>query len=361
MRGAMSAAREGRPVRIAIAGLGKMGIMHTSMIRAIPGAEVAGLVEPNASLGKQVASMGAAVPCFPDIAACLREARPDGVIVSTPQFTHRAVAEACLEAGVAVLTEKPLAHTLADARAMLETSRRHPGVAAGVGYMLGHNPLFDEAARIVREGMLGTVKSCRASCYLSQVFKPSQGWTFTKDKAGGGVVINSGSHLLFVVQKVMGRAKGAMARALGVHNAVEDTFGALVDFESGAWGSINISWSVPGYEFQTHDLLIEGTNGTIEVGNEVLRLWLVEERDGYGKGWTERRRSETDPRAELSLSPDYCGDEFYLEDRDFVQAIAEGRQPRVGWEEGLRVQELLDALYRSADTRAYVEVERSVQ
>lgn len=348
-----------RPVRIAIAGLGKMGIMHTSMIRAIEGAEVVGLVEPNAALGKQVASMGANAPCFPDIETCLGEVKPDGVIVSTPQFTHRAVAEACLASGVGVLTEKPLAHTMADARAMVEAARRKPEVPAGVGYMLGHNPLFDEAARLARGGGLGEVKSCRASCFLSQVFKPSVGWTFTKDKAGGGVVINSGSHLLFVMQKVMGAAARVQARGSGVHNPVEDTMGALVDFESGAWGTVNISWSVPGYEFQTHDLLIEGTNGTIEVGNEVLRVWMVEGREGYGKGWTERRRSETEPRAALSLSPDYCGDEFFLEDQDFVRAIAEGRQPKVGWAEGLRVQAFLDALYRSAESRSPADVERT--
>jgi predicted dehydrogenase len=353
----MSDGQEGRTVRIAVAGLGKMGIMHASMIRAIPGAEVAALVEPNGALGKQVASMGVNAPCYPDIETCLREARPDGVIVSTPQFTHRAVAEACLAADVGVLTEKPLAHTLDEARAMVEAARRHPKAAAGVGYMLAHNPLYDEAARLVREGALGDVKSCRASCFLSQVFKPSQGWTFTKDKAGGGVVINSGSHLLYVMQKVMGHPTGVMARMTGVHNAIEDTFGALVDFASGAFGSIAISWSVPGYEFQTHDLMIEGTNGTIEVGNEVLRVWLVEDRGDYKRGWTERRRDETEPRAALSLSPDYCGDEFYLEDLDFVRAIAEGRQPKVGWEEGLRVQEFLDALYRSAESRTWVAIE----
>ncbi len=353
----MSGPSDSKPVRIAIAGLGKMGIMHTSMIQAIEGAEVAALVEPSGGLGKQVASMGVDVKSYPDIETCLKEVRPDGVIISTPQFTHRAVAETCLEADVAVLTEKPMAHTLADARAMVEAAKKKPHIAAGVGYMLGHNPLFDEAARIVREGGLGEVKSCRASCFLSQVFKPSVGWTFTKDKAGGGVVINSGSHLLYVIQKIMGQAKGVQARSSGVHNPVEDTFGALVDFRSGAWGTVNISWSVPGYEFQTHDLMIEGTNGTIEVGNEVLRAWLVDAHDNYPKGWTEKRRSETDPRASLSLSPDYCGDEFFLEDQDFVRAIAEGRQPKVGWDEGLAVQLFLDALYRSAEERQYTEVE----
>jgi len=353
----MTDAASDRPIRIAIAGLGKMGIMHTSMIHSIAGAEVAGLVEPDANLGKQVRSMGVTAPCYPDIETCLRESKPDGVIVATPQFTHRAVAEACLNAGVGVLTEKPLAHTLSDAKAMAETARADPNVPAGVGFMLGFNPLFDEAARIVREGILGDVKFCRANCYLSQVFSPSKGWTFTKDKAGGGVLINSGSHLLYVLLEIMGGVRAVNARGSGVHNAVEDTFGALVDFQSGAWGTIDVTWSMPGYEFQTHDFRIEGTNGAIEVGNQNLRVWLVEPAGNYSKGWTQSKRNETEPKAEFSLSPDYCGDEFYLEDKDFVAACRDKRSPKVGWDKGLAVQKLLDGLYNSMDSGQQVDIE----
>ncbi len=349
-----------RPMRIAVVGLGKMGIMHASMIQAIPGAEVAGLADQHAALGRQVQTMlGKPVPYFATVEECLEKAKPDGVIVSTPQFTHRAVAETCLRAGVAVLCEKPLAHTLTDAKAMTELARSRPEIPAGVGFMLGHHPLFAEAARIIREGILGDVKSARGVCRLSQVFSRSEGWTFTKDKAGGGVVINSGSHLLFAFDQIMGSAEGVIARGSPIHNKVEDTFSALVDFKNGAWGTLEISWSAPGYEFQTHDIRVEGTNGTLEVGNQVLRVWLIAARSGYEKEWTEKKRSETEPKAAFSLSPDYCGDEFYLEDLDFVAACREKRQPKIGWQRGLEIQEFLDALYRSMTSGDYVALSKA--
>ncbi|MBI3736309.1 Gfo/Idh/MocA family oxidoreductase [Candidatus Sumerlaeota bacterium] len=347
------------PIRVAIAGLGKMGIMHASMISAIPGAEVAALVDHHANLGRQVASMlGKPAPHFQSIEECLAAIKPDGVIVSTPQFAHRAVAEACIRAGVGVFCEKPLAQNLAEAAAMADLAAHHPQIPAGIGFMLGHHPLFEKAAILAREGIIGRVISARASCYLSQVFAPNQGWTFTKSKAGGGVVINSGSHLLFVLNRILGPVKGVISRGSPVHNEVEDTFAAMVDFAGGAWGTVDISWSVPGYEFQTHDLRIEGTNGTIEVGNEILRLWLIEAAGGFSKGWTQMRRSEVEPRAALSLSPDYCGDEFYLEDLDFVSALREKRQPKIGWDQGLEIQRLLDALYRSMESGTYMEIRR---
>lgn len=334
-----------------------MGVMHASMIEAAPGAEVAALVDPTESARLQTASMlGRAVPHFATVEAALAACKFDGAVVSTPQFAHRAPAEALLAAGVGVLVEKPLSNTLADARAMAEAARRHPGVPAAVGFMLGHNPLFREAARLVAAGALGRVVSARGTCFLSQVFAPCSGWTFNRERAGGGVVINSGSHLLYALQLIMGPVAGVVARGGGVHNEVEDTVAALLDFESGAFGSINISWSMPGHEFQTHDILIEGSNGFLELSNEALRLWLIKPAASRPAGWTETRRDLAEPRAAFSMSPDYCGDEFYLENLDFIEALARRRAPLVTWEDGLRVQELLEALYRSMRERRHVDL-----
>lgn len=346
-------------MRIAVAGLGKMGVMHASMFSAIPGAEVVALIDRDAGVRRQTRSMfGREVADRASAAECIAADRPDGVVVCTPQCAHRVLAEECLRAGVAVLTEKPLAHTLADAEAMAALARERPDVPAGVGFMLGFNPLFAEAARLVRAGAVGEPKAVRASCRLGQVFAPSKGWTFTKEAAGGGVLINSGSHLLFALLEILGPARSVVARAAPIHNAVEDALTAIVDFESGVWAGVDVSWSSPGYEFQTHDVAIEGTNGALEVGNETLRVWLSEPRDGCAKGWTERRRAETEPIAPFNLSPDYCGDEFYLEDADFVAAIRERRPPRVGWDKGLAVQRLLDAFYRAAASGAREAVAR---
>ena len=53
---------------------------------------------------------------------------------------------------------------------------------------------------------------------------------------------------------------------------------------------------------------------------------------------------------------DYCGDEFFLEDKDFVESVRGGRRPKVGVDQALPVQEILDALYRSMESGRYVEL-----
>jgi predicted dehydrogenase len=331
----------------AVVGLGKMGIMHAAMLGVVPGGLVAALVDQDAKLCDNVRSMGVEVPSFSDLGACIDQVRPEGVWIATPQFTHRGLFEECLSRKIPVFCEKPLAHTLEDARAMLELARRHADVPVAVGYQMLHSPLLLKAAEIMAGGVLGTLKSFRASCRLSQVFAPKKGWTFTKERAGGGVVINSGVHVLSMLARLFGRPRSLVARGSGVHNEVEDTFGALLDYDSGLWGTLEMTWSVPGYDLQTNDVEVIGTGGTLEVGNQWLRLWLHHKAERYPAGWSQWGRGDVEPRASFNLSPDYCGDEFFLEDKDFVEAVHAGRQPRVNIEMAMLVQEILDGLYRS--------------
>jgi predicted dehydrogenase len=340
----------------AVAGLGKMGIMHASMLKALPGAGVAALVDVDSKLCRQVQSMGVDAPAFASVEAMLAAMRPQGVVVATPQFLHRPLVEACLERGVPVFCEKPLAHTLEDAAAILAASRRCPDAPLAVGFQMAHNPLFQRAAQWIAEGAIGTVKSFKAGCRLSQVFSPKSGWTFTKERAGGGVLINSGCHLLYTLTMLLGRPAAVTARGCAVHNAVEDAFGALIEYPGGVWGMLEVTWSVPGHELQTNDIEVIGTEGSVEVGVETLRLWRAHEGGGRPAGWTQLTREETTPRAPFTLSPDYCGDEFYLQMQDFAESIRDRRAPRVGVDQAYLVQEMLAALYEAMETGARTPV-----
>lgn len=340
----------------AVVGLGKMGIMHTAMLGVVPGGGVSALVDRDEAAALQAQSMGVQAKIFSELDACLDDAPPAGVFITTPQSTHRRLFETCIARGVPVFCEKPLAHDLADARAMAAAAAARPDLPVAVGFMLAHNPLFERAATMLKAGAIGGVKSFRASTRLSQVFGPLKGWTFTRETAGGGVLINSGCHLLWALRTLFGQPARVFVRASPVHSAVEDTLGALLEYPAGLWGMMEVTWSVPGHEFQTHDIEVIGTRGTIEVGNEVLRLWLHEKHGEWPEGWTQWFRSRELPRAEFSLSPEYCGDEFYLEVKDFVEAVRKGTRPKVTAADALEIQLQLDAIYRSADSRQPVDL-----
>ena len=189
-----------------------------------------------------------------------------GVFICTPQFAHRPVAEECLEAGLDVFVEKPLAHTLAEANSMVVAHRKRPNAVVGVGYMKSHEGIYQEVHRLLPQNALGTLRTFDAHCYLSQVLaKKTKGWIYNRNLSGGGMVINSTCHFLHALHRWFGPARALKATCKSVHSTdVEDE--AVVDLEYKAIaGRLQTSWSVPGYDVETSSIRIEGETGTLEM------------------------------------------------------------------------------------------------
>src|SRR5260370_12475754 len=101
-------------MNFAIVGLGKIGIMHTAMVRNVPGARLAALIDREPKLGRHVQSMmETPVPFFTSIEEAARQVPPQGVFVCTPQFAHRPLAEAAPTARPDRSSELPPAPNLA--------------------------------------------------------------------------------------------------------------------------------------------------------------------------------------------------------------------------------------------------------
>jgi len=366
-----SAHASARRLRVAVVGLGKMGIMHTAMVRACPRAELVALGDRQQALVNHVRSMGADVRGYDDVAKLLAEAKPEAVVLATPQFTHRALVQQCLEAGCHVLVEKPLAHTLDDARAALACGARFPDRVVHVAFMKGHDPLFRRAAALLRTGalgevcgtadatagVLGSLRGFQASVHLGQVFKAPKGWTFQKEKSGGGVLINTGVHLLFLMRLFFGPLRRVACLASPVHGTTEDTLSALAEHQP--WpgqrvaGSVHVSWSSAGHDTEDTSLVVEGTHGTLYLDDHSIRLWLSQAQGEYPRGWTEIARASVEaPATTFSLTPDYAGEAYFREVERFVGAcLGEAQDPAdtFGLAPAFQIQAMADAYYRSAE------------
>jgi predicted dehydrogenase len=338
-------------MNFAIVGLGKIGIMHTAMVRNVPGAKLAALVDREPKLGRHVQSMmGSPVPFFTSIEEAAKQVPLKGVFVCTPQFAHRAVAESCLAAGLDVFVEKPLAHKLEDAEAMVAALEKKPGAVAAVGYMKSHQGHYQEVGRLLREGALGELRSFDATCYLSQVFGPKKGWIYTRNLSGGGMVINSTCHLLHTLHRWFGPVRALTAECKSVHSTdVEDEASIELEF-AGVKGRVHTSWSKPGYSVETSKVLIVGQAGLLQSSEAGFRLELRQPVAGYESGAHDLPREEFE-KAAFNLSPGYGGEGYYREDEDFVRACTERRPAGVSWQEGLAVQRVIDAIYRSQGKR----------
>ena len=331
---------------VAIVGLGKMGLLHASILSVLPAARVVGLIDQDESLGAHVRSMGLQAPFYKSIDEALSQSSVDAVFVCTPAFTHYPIARQLVEKDLNIFLEKPLAESLDSARKICDLLNGRSLIHA-VGYMKAHNPVYDRAAEIVSRGLLGKDILFRSTLYLSQVFAPKRGWVYDPKKSGGGIVANSTCHLLYLLYRLFGPLRSICAQTRRLHSEqVEDAATALLEFGNGVAGTLDTSWSTPGYPVEQTEIFLQGSGGILEINDTRLRLNLNEASGEYAKGWTTWHRAEMDT-AGFDLSPQYGGEGYYNEDLDFIKACQQKTTPRVSWSDGLKVQEMMDALYRS--------------
>jgi len=331
--------------RVAIAGLGKMGLMHSAIVSASPDAQVVAVVDPQPQLAHYVKSLGLDAPFYTSVEQMLERTEVDAVFVCTPGAAHLPTAQACVQRGVHVFVEKPLADTLDNARRMYDLVKDTTIVHA-VGYMKSHYPLYQKMRALAQGGTLGRIHQCHCTVYLSQVFRSPKGWVYSKDQSGGGIIINSTCHLLFLLQWFFGHVTGVFARGGSIHSEVEDVATIILEFESGVVASIDTSWGVPGYTVEHTQMLIVAEGGSLEITDDRARLFLSRDAGEYQQGWTPFHRSDFD-KAPVDLSSDYGGEGYCNEDFEFIRCCATGAEPLVSWRDGLKVQEIIEAIYRS--------------
>jgi predicted dehydrogenase len=313
----------------------------------------------------------------------LSRADIDVVDICTPGDSHAEIAIAAAEAGKAILCEKPLANTLADAERMLAAVQR-----AGVVHMLCHNyrrcPAVALAKQIIGAGDLGELRHYRGVYLQDWLVDPEfpRVWRLQKARAGSGSLGDILSHTMdlsrylvgepsevsgllktFVAERPLpGAGRSSEVRPGETARAavdVDDAAAALVRFEGGAVGYYEGSRFAPGRK-NHHRVEINGSKGSmvwdLEQMNE-LELYI---ESGPASGF--RRISVTDPQHPYVAAwwpPGHIiGYEhsFTHTIYDFIRAIAAAEPPRPNFEDGVQNQRVLDAISRSASSRRWEKV-----
>src|SRR6266851_3251713 len=149
---------ESRQLRVGLIGFGHWGPHYARILAGTMGsARLAACADPAAARLAAFERHYPAARAYADYTRLLRDGDVDAVIVATPTSTHREVVERCLNAGVHVLVEKPLASTVADAEALAALEKD-----TGRVLMVGHTFLFNSAVRAIKgyidEGLLGDIR-----------------------------------------------------------------------------------------------------------------------------------------------------------------------------------------------------------
>lgn len=184
-------------LRIGLLGAGSVGERH---VRAAAGAadyKITAVCDVNGEAAEKVAPAGAAV--FTDHRRMFADAGLDAVVVTTPHGLHADHTVDAARAGLHVLVEKPMATTVADCSRMIDACEEH-GTLLAVAHVIHFEPVALEARRLIASGEFGApvLIAHRRSAHYARGTRP--GWFFDPDLAGGGIVLNVGSHGLDRIQ-----------------------------------------------------------------------------------------------------------------------------------------------------------------
>jgi predicted dehydrogenase len=205
---------KGERVRLAIVGAGAVsGYHHVPAIALDPRAELVAVCDADPALLERRQRDWGIDRTTTDVEVICAAKDVDAVIIATPNFTHRPIAEAAARAGKHVMCEKPLGLNAAEVRSMYETARD-----AGVVHMTAFTYRFAPAMRYLRHllhtGALGSPRHFRSQRFLD-LPETSWGWRQSKDKAGAGDLFDMTIHRIDFAIDLLGplsRVCGAVAR-----------------------------------------------------------------------------------------------------------------------------------------------------
>ena len=342
-------------IGIGLVGAGFMGRAHAECYGWDDRARVACVAARSEEHARDLAERVGGAAWTTDYRALLGRDDVDAVDITVPNHVHAEVALAAIEAGKPFLIEKPLATSVSEADRILEAARAR-GVTGVYGENMRFSPALKETRRILDEGGIGDPILFRATEIHNGPFHSD--WFWDARRAGGGAVIDMGVHGLYVAEWLMRSRVVRVYAELGTlkwgdrcSGGAEDSGVIVLRFASGALGELLNSWAVAGGRDVRAELY--GTAGTVHIDKARGESGLLAySQEGYGAA----------PEVEASLRPHVAskrGWHFPTADgwhqhghayvvRHFVDVVTGREPPRCTLEEGRRVLELVEAVYRSA-------------
>lgn len=223
-----------------------------SIVQAGDGRRTVAVWDDVPSRGRQYAAMAGA-PFVENLDDVLRDPLVDGFAICAENTRHRPLLEKALLVGKPIFCEKPLVTTLEDLAAVRDLWRRHPAPLI-CGYFMPFEPPLQAVRRILAEGQLGRITRVRYRCAHHAAYgrwfdSPDLHWFTDPRLAGGGALMDLGTHAVHALRTLFGPVRRVWARTANESDAypeVDDAGIAHLEFASGIWGTVEASWTQTG-------------------------------------------------------------------------------------------------------------------
>lgn len=272
--------------KITLIGLGNIGETYLDVLRDIPGAAIVSVVEPNPKKNLNEVLRND-VKCYSALKEMLASSdRPDMAIICTPPNSHRVIAEACLQAGIDCLIEKPISITLEEGEMLFNLAQKlGRKVVASAKYKVSE-PLLKIQSRLGDIGDLKTVE-----CTFTSQLDILHDWRSNPVISGGGVWMDNGPHAIVVVEALAGKIKRIRFEKCDFNQKteVEDEVVVSTEHDNHVTSNIILSWN---RQIKAPYVIAKGTTGKL-IGDWHEAILLKDAKQEIIAGGYDKRAAFT--------------------------------------------------------------------
>ncbi|MDY0907909.1 Gfo/Idh/MocA family oxidoreductase [Microbacterium sp. CFBP9034] len=312
-------------VRLGVIGVGKMGLSHLSIARALAEVEVVGVCD-STDYVLDVLGKYTGLRTFGSVDKMLSETRPDAIVVATPTGTHAPLVRTALEQGLHVFCEKPLTLSADESKELAQIAADR-GLVAQVGYHNRFIATFGEVKRLLDAGVIGRPGHILAEAYGPVVLKHKGSTWRSKRTTGGGCLYDYAAHPIDLVNWFLGvpdQIRGSVLHSIFSTETDDEVYSTFL-YDDGPSAQISVNWSDDSYRKMSTSVTVSGSLGRIFADRQEIRVYLREGAEpppGYRIGWNVRYTTELTPAVSFYLR----GEEYTAQLESFVGAVKAGER-----------------------------------
>jgi UDP-N-acetyl-2-amino-2-deoxyglucuronate dehydrogenase len=333
-------------LKVAVIGLGDISSIHLAAIQLNPDAELVAVCDINEDLKT---SIDPQVNFYTDYQVMLENEALDCAHICLPHYLHYPVTKACVEKGVHVFQEKPLALNTNEGMELLKLEEENPNVKICVCFQNRYNESFEKLHEIVKKGSCGDVVGIKGivTWYRPRDYYEVKPWRGSMKYAGGGVMMNQSIHTLDLMQRLGGdieAIRGSIDQLLHYDIEVEDTAAAHIQFRNGAKGLF----------FAT---IANAENSSVE-----LEILFEKERFTIKDGILSRVH-ESGQKEDIAEDTKLPGSKFYYGAshvkliNHFYDSIIQNTQKYVQVKDAITSIIMIDAIRKSSELKEKIKAE----
>ena len=341
--------------RMGIIGAGRPGAAHARGCAEAGGFKVVAVADLIPARRKQIMSEFGAAKEYADAKELIDDKEVDAVAIALPNHLHASTTIAALRAGKHVVCETPPTTSAKEAK-QIQAAATKSGTVLLYGFQRRFGGPEQASKQAVEKGYAGDVYHARAAWTRTRGVPAGTGWFTDKSTSGGGALIDIGVHMLDLAWHLLGQPKPLSVFAAahqrlgstlapsnnGTYN-VDDAAFALLRFEGGRSLELGASWALNQPPQQQGIVCrLHGDKGAVDV---YTPSGAVLYRGFSPKG---------DAKATPLKPPRVAGHASLM--RHFRECIMGKAQPMIGTGAGVVLMQMIDAMYKSAETGRSVEV-----